>query len=42
MFRPALFLVWAAEGKTGLLLVAFIIGFLDNIVPGLVRCFILL
>ena len=26
IFRPVLFLVWAAEGKTGFLLGAFIIG----------------
>ena len=28
IFRPVLFLVWAAEGKTGLLFGAFIIGFI--------------
>ena len=28
IFRPVLFLVWAAEGKTDLLFGAFIVGFL--------------
>ena len=36
IFRPLLFLVWAAEGKTGLPLGAFIIGLTCILISGII------